>query len=307
MIWCWLMFLALDLNRRNINRAISDDMLDELGMTTNDFNSGQTIFLISFLAAELPSGLISKKLGPDIWIPFIITAWSLVSAAQAGLTNRAGYYACRCLLGLLMGGFIPDTVLYITYWYKSNELPIRLSWLWTVLSSCNILGSLMAAGILQMRGLQNWSGWQWLFLIEGAITFCIGVASWGLMPASIVHTKSWIRGKEGWFTEREEKILVNRLLRDDPSKGDMNNRQAVTLDRLWKCVKDYDLWPLYLIGLTTYIPPQPSQNYLSFILRQMGFSTFEANMLAIPSQFLFGCQVSRTITYPECHPRLITH
>lgn len=129
-------------------------------MDTNDFNTGQTIFLLSFLAAELPSGLISKKMGPDRWIPFIITAWSLVSAAQAGLTNRAGYFACRCLLGVLMGGFIPDTVLYITYWYKKTELPIRLSWFWTVLSTCNILGSLLAAGILQMRGIQGWSGWQ---------------------------------------------------------------------------------------------------------------------------------------------------
>jgi len=56
---------------------------------------------------------------------------------------------------------ILSQVLYITYWYKSRELPIRLSWFWTVLSTCNILGSLMAAGILQMRGLRGWSGWQW--------------------------------------------------------------------------------------------------------------------------------------------------
>lgn len=257
-------------------------------MNTDDYNTGQTIFLLSFLAAELPSGLISKKVGPDLWIPFIITGWSITSAAQAGLTSRAGFYACRCVLGLLMGGFIPDTVLYITYWYKSKELPIRLSWFWTVLSTCNILGSLLAAGILQMRGLHGWSGWQWLFLIEGALTAVVGVASWGLMPASISQTKGWLRGKNGWFTEREEAILVNRLLRDDPSKGDMNNRQAVTPQRLWKAICDYDLWPLYLVGLMAYIPPNPPQNYLSFILREMGFSTFHANLLTIPSQFLFG-------------------
>jgi hypothetical protein len=100
----------------------------------------------------------------------------------------------------------------------------------------------------------------------------------------------------GWFNEREEAILVNRILRDDPSKGDMNNRQAITLDRLWKCLKDYDLWPLYLVGLTTYIPPQPPQNYLSFILRQMGFSTFQANLLTIPSQFMFGVFVSLNLS-----------
>lgn len=76
-------------------------------MNTNDFNYGQMIFLASFLAAELPSGLISKKLGPDRWIPFIIVAWSAVAAARGALQTKTAYYACSSLLGLLMGGFIP--------------------------------------------------------------------------------------------------------------------------------------------------------------------------------------------------------
>lgn len=44
------------------------------------------------------------------------------------------------------------------------------------------------------------------------------------MPAGPCQSRSWFRGKDGWFTEHEELIMVNRLLRDDPSKGDMNNR-----------------------------------------------------------------------------------
>lgn len=32
MLWAWIMFCALDLHRRNINRAISDRMLPETGM-----------------------------------------------------------------------------------------------------------------------------------------------------------------------------------------------------------------------------------------------------------------------------------
>lgn len=72
-----------------------------------------------------------------------------------------------------------------------------------------------------MRGVNGWSGWQWLFLIEAIITFIVGLFSWVLMPPGPCQTKNWFRGKEGWFTDREETILVNRLLRDDPSKGDM--------------------------------------------------------------------------------------
>lgn len=53
-------------------------------------------------------------------------------------------------------------MLWLTYFFKSNELPTRLAWFWTALSFCNIVGSLMAAGILQMRGLHGWGGWQYL-------------------------------------------------------------------------------------------------------------------------------------------------
>ncbi|KAH8726161.1 major facilitator superfamily domain-containing protein [Phaeosphaeriaceae sp. PMI808] len=290
-LWAWLMFVSLDLNRKNINRAISDNMLKELKMNTNDFNYGQTIFLASFLFAELPSGLISKKFGADRWIPTIICAWSVVSASQAALQTETQYYAIRCLLGLSMGGFIPDIVLWLTYFFKSNELPLRLAWFWTALSTCNIVGSLLAAGILQMRGLNGWSGWQYLFMIEGLLTFIVGVFSYGLMPPGACQTKHWFRGKDGWFTEREEYILVNRILRDDPSKGDMNNRQAVGLSSLWKCITEWEQWPLYLIGLTAYIPPSPPTTYLSYILRRLGFTVFQANLLAIPSQFLYATQL----------------
>ena len=258
-------------------------------MTTNDFNYGQTIFLASFLCAELPSGLVSKKIGADRWIPTIMIGWSIVAGSQAFLTNRAGFFAIKALLGLLMGGFIPDIVLWLTYFYKSNELPTRLAWFWTALSTVNIFGSLLAAGILQMRGVRGWSGWQWLFLIEAIITLFVGFFSWGLMPPGPCQTRSWFRGQDGWFSEREEGIMVNRLLRDDPSKGDMNNRQGVGPKLLWKALNDWEMWPLYLIGLMAYIPPSPVNTYLSYVLREgLKFSVFNANLLAIPSQFLFA-------------------
>lgn len=40
----------------------------------------------------------------------------------------------------------------------------------------------------------------------------------------------------------------------------MNNRQAVGPVLLFKALKDYDLWPVYLLGLTVYVrlPPPPS-------------------------------------------------
>ncbi|EAA29294.1 MFS general substrate transporter [Neurospora crassa] len=289
--WAWIMFCSLDLHRKSINRAISDDMLPELGMNTNDFNYGQTIFLAAFLLAELPSGLVAKKLGADRFVPMQIVSWSILSGAQVWITKRAHFYVIKALMGFAMGGFIPEIVLWLTYFYKSNEMPLRLAFFWTALSTVNIAGSLMAAGILQMRGIRGWSGWQWLFLIEALMSFVVGICAFVLMPPGPCQTKSWFRGKDGWFSEREEFILVNRLLRDDPSKGDMNNREGVSAQGLLKALKEWEMWPLYIVGVCAYIPPGPPGEYLSLILRTHGFSVFQANLLTIPAYFLFACNL----------------
>lgn len=47
--------------------------------------------------------------------------------------------------------------------------------------------------------------------------------------------------------DSEEIIMVNRLIRDDPGKGTMHNRQPVTLQLIWMSLKDHDLW--FVLGL----------------------------------------------------------
>ncbi len=121
--------------------------------------------------------------------------------------------------------------------------------------------------------------------LEGIFTLTIGIFSFFKMTPSAVQTKTKWRPK-GWYTDREEKIVVNRVLRDDPSKGDMNNRQPITPLELWHSLTDYDLWPLYMIGLIAYIPSKPLKNYLTLVLKQLCFSTFNTNLLTIPYNVL---------------------
>ncbi|KAE8360497.1 major facilitator superfamily domain-containing protein [Aspergillus caelatus] len=280
-------FFALQLDRGNIVQAMSDNMLGDLGMNTNDYNTGQTIFYLIFLFAELPSQLISKKIGPDRWIPIQMFCWSLIAAFQAFLSGKKSYYVCRALLALFEGGFIPDTILFLSFWYKSKELPIRLSYFWVSYEGTSIVSAFLAYGFLHVRRPDGTGGWRYLFAFEGLITGVIAIIAAFWMPASPTQTKGGFRGKDGWFNEREEKIMVNRVLRDDPSKGGMHNRQAVTLKMLWEALCDYDMWPIYLLGLTWMIPNSPATNYITIQLKSLGFGTFETNLLTIPAYVIF--------------------
>ncbi|PSK38925.1 hypothetical protein C7M61_002230 [Candidozyma pseudohaemuli] len=280
-----IMFFALQVNRGNLHEAVADNLLQDLNMDTNDYNLGNTLNLCAFLCAELPSQIISKALGPDIFIPIQICCWCLVSTCQGALTNKTGFLICRVLIGLFQGGFIPDMILWLSYFYKSGELPIRLWGFWASLALTQTITSVLAYFILRMRGVAGLTGWQWLFIIEGCITLLIGIWSFYLMVPSVVQTKNRFH-PEGWFTDREEKIVVNRILRDDPLKGGMNNRQALPFKAILRSLMDWNLWPIFVIGILGYLPMLTVLPYMVLSMKQLGFSTLDVNLLTIPLHIL---------------------
>jgi hypothetical protein len=212
--------------------------------------------------------------------------WGIVSAFQAFMHNRTGFYITRAFIGLFEGGFIPGAILMATYFYTSRELSVRLAAFWSTLNVARVISALLAAGLLEMRGVGGRPGWFWLFLLEGILTVVLGVISFAWLPTSPVGTKSLIF-RNGWYSEREEVIMVNRILRDDPAKGLTAIKEPATFKDIKAAWSDRSMWGLYFIGLVAYIPATPVQAYLTLTLKRVGhFTTLQSNLLTAPSAAL---------------------
>ncbi|BGP40232.1 hypothetical protein JCM10449v2_004190 [Rhodotorula kratochvilovae] len=281
-LWVLVMFFALDIDRGNMANATADNLLKDLKITQADYNLGNTLSKLGFLTAELPSQMVGKKIGVDIWLPMQICIFSALSAAQFWMNGRASFLAFRFLIAFFQGGFIPDVILYLSYYYTKNELPVRLAFFWSINYIADMATAFLAVGLLKMRGIGGYAGWKWMFLIEGLFTLVIGVASFFMLAPGPAQTKAKWR-PNGYFNDREVKIIVNKVVRDDPTKASMHNRQALSLGLLWKSLCDFDMWPMYLIALTFGIPGYPIKNYFQIAMKDLGFSTVMANLLSVPN------------------------
>lgn len=278
-IVCFL-FYSLNMDRGNFGAAVAGGVLKDLKLSTDDFNLGNNLRSIGFIITEIPSQMIGKKFGPDWWMPLQVILWSFVTLFQYFLAGRKSYLALRFLLGVTQGGFIADSVQYLSYYYTRDQMAIRLTLFWAVVSLSSVISNLLSIGLLKIN-LNGKEGWRWLFLYEGLISLVFGFAALFIMVPGPTQTKSKLF-RNGFFTEREEKIIANRLIRDDPSKSDMNNREAVSIKQFLKALSDYDIWPLLIVSLTFQIPQYPMSSYLNIILRGMGYSQNETIFLNIP-------------------------
>lgn len=79
--------------------------------------------------------------------------------------------------------FFAGVLFYLSKWYTKKELAFRMSIFYSGSLLSGAFGNLIAAGILSgLKGERGMSAWQWLYIIEGAITCFVGVLICFVLP-----------------------------------------------------------------------------------------------------------------------------
>ncbi|KAI7860293.1 major facilitator superfamily domain-containing protein [Circinella umbellata] len=289
-----LMAFVLNMDRTNHSNAISDHLNVDLGFSLDGVNNAILAYSILFTIFTLPSNFIAKKIGAYRWIPIMMSLWAVITWAHVLIHNYAGYMTVRVLIAITEAGFIPATLNYMTTWYKTKELATRLAFFWGIQSVASAVSGLISFGIFRLRGVGGLFGWQWLFLIDGIFTHIVAIVAFLYLPKNPGSTSGLIRGKSGWFTEKEAKIAVTRVIRDDLTKT--NQDVPITWEDVKLALKDTKLWTHLVTTFVGMMTHTPISTYLPSIIRDGGFAVTTANLLTMPS-YLGGLAFSIMIAY----------
>lgn len=135
-------------------------------------------------------------------LPGLCFSWGLVSLFQAFMHNYAGLIACRFFLGLCEGGLFPGFVLYLSDFYRRNELQTRIGLIYGAASVSGAFSGLLAAAIQSLNGKANLKGWQWIFLIEGLATVVFAIFAMLILPNTPQDVLSFSAEEAGYCTQR---------------------------------------------------------------------------------------------------------
>lgn len=96
-------------------------------------------------------------------------AFCLVSLCQGFTTSFGGLLAARFFLGLTETGMLPGCAYLIGMWYKREEAQKRITFFFSSATLAGAFGGLLASAIGKMEGLRGYSGWRWIFILEGLL------------------------------------------------------------------------------------------------------------------------------------------
>ena len=203
-------------------------MLDELKWSETIYGLGAGIFFLGYFFFELPSNLLLQRIGARKTITRICMGWGIVCVLMMFTTTPGMFYFLRFLMGVFEAGFYPGVILYLTYWYPSERRAKAFGMFMAASGIAGVIGGPLAGTILNgLHGVNGWSGWQWVFLIEGIPSIIAAVVTWFYLTDR--------PSQATWLTPAQQKLVERDLARDAASLGKREEGLLASLKqgRLW--------------------------------------------------------------------------
>mgnify|MGYP001300061932 CR=1 FL=1 len=179
---CALVFFAIAINY--IDRLVFGILAPELQKVFHWSNADYTQiafwFEVAYAIGLITFGRTLDWLGTRRGFALSISGWSLAAAAHALMSTIAGFSAARFFLGITEAGVFPAAVKTAAEWFPRKERALAMG----IFNAGSNVGAIVAPLLVPWLFLRY--GWQWAFIVTGALGF-VWLAFWLVLyrnPAS---------------------------------------------------------------------------------------------------------------------------
>jgi MFS family permease len=174
-------------------------MRQELAFSNAAYGLGAGIFFIGYFLFEIPSNIALEKVGAKIWFARIVLTWGIATVALAFVADTTWFYVLRFVIGAAEAGTAPGVMLFLSQWVPDSQRGRFNSLYWVSVPIAFVAaGPLSGLIMTQFNGLAGYSGWQWLFAVEGVLTILVA-------PLILLGLANDIKDAK-WLTEDEKRV-----------------------------------------------------------------------------------------------------
>ncbi|KAI1338203.1 allantoate permease [Xylariaceae sp. FL0016] len=265
----WACYNLQYLDKTLINYANVMGLQDDTNITGNQFSLLATLFYVTYLACEFPTGYLMQRLPTAKYLGANVTLWGIMVALNSAAKNWAALAALRSLLGCFEAAVAPALILVTSMWYKKSEQPARVGFWYVGTGTGSIIGAITSFGF-QHYEASRFTSWQIMFLLFGLITVVVGILVMVFLPDSPMTSR----------LTREEKLWAIERVRENQTGIENKHFKAY---QVVECFLDPQSWLLALITITSNIPNGAVSSFQATIIKGFGYTSKQTALLSIPS------------------------
>jgi len=272
------MYFLNKLDQNAIANARLNDLEKDLGLVGTQYNTCISILYVGYLFAQIPSNLIlaSGKVRPSLYMCICMMVWGCVAALTALVKNYTGLVLVRFFLGFVEAPFYPGALYILSLFYTRKEIATRVSILYAGnIFAVSFAGLIAAATFATLDNAHNIRGWQWLFVIEGVVTFGVAIGCIFLLPDTPLTTR--------WLTPEQRQLAHDRIQRDTVGIQQSKGARAGFMQAL----RDPRLYLLVFMQ-NMHLSATSFNQFFPTVVKSLNFNTTITLVLTTPPSLVAG-------------------
>ncbi|KAF2822538.1 MFS general substrate transporter [Ophiobolus disseminans] len=274
-----LLYLFNGLDRSNVGNAETQGFSRDIGATPDDLNLAVSLFFITFVLFQPPSAAVGRWLGAKHWINLMMVGWGIFTIGHAFIRGRSALIAMRLMIGAFEAGFYPTAVAYLSTFYCRYDLAVRLALFYGQYAIAGAFSGSIAFGVFHLKGTRL-HNWQYLFILEGALTIAMAITAWFWLPTS---------PETAWFLNASERTFAAARIATDNGDVHLHEHSTGTTDKkrltkrdVTETAKDWKTWFILFFNICASVPSQAFSVFLPLVVQGLGYSSIRANLMSVP-------------------------